>query len=265
MATVRFLGLFPWGCPQSYPPRSLVNGEIETFATGPGSFFPIQMPLSQAVAFFWRVKRWKVSFTYSFYRTTDTGYQQIDATEISYITAPNTNNPQNAIAPFLRSNNERDLVCSGDLGDPETGRLSFQWQEQLTGTAVSNGVSSTFNRTLTTRWGNLEMQEGMPTPFVYTQAASVVVNGRMFGDSVWAGFEIDINTVGSLQRSFSEVGSGILSLLGKEYTFPLFGGTEDSVTDLVIEPHEHWPYNPGDDKGPIYNTAGKQIRGFPTN
>ena len=69
-------------------------------------------------------------------------------------------------------------------------------------------------------------------------------------------------------------GTFTIVILGQEFEVPLYAiNSRSSLPEFTntlnvsarLEPLEYWPYDPGDDGGPIYDsTTGQQLRAFPS-
>jgi hypothetical protein len=76
----------------------------------------------------------------------------------------------------------------------------------------------------------------------------------------------------STSGQYGQRGSLSVSYCGLEFIAPLKLDAPDFETlydltnmDAILTATEYWPYNPGDGKGPIYDSAtGEQLRGFPS-
>jgi hypothetical protein len=70
---------------------------------------------------------------------------------------------------------------------------------------------------------------------------------------------------GGVITTLSGLGSSGGTITIDGLTVPSFLYPNTSTGSIIIEPAEYWPYNPGDGKGPIYDSAtGAQLRGFPS-
>jgi hypothetical protein len=65
---------------------------------------------------------------------------------------------------------------------------------------------------------------------------------------------------------FGTNGTWELNFSGYSFTKPLYKVLSNSApASVVMNAVEYWPYDPGDGKGPIYDSAtGEQLRGFPS-
>ena len=76
----------------------------------------------------------------------------------------------------------------------------------------------------------------------------------------------------STSGQYGQRGSLSVSYCGLEFIAPLKLDAPDFETlydltnmDATLTATEYWPYDPGDGKGPIYDSAtGEQLRGFPS-
>ena len=62
----------------------------------------------------------------------------------------------------------------------------------------------------------------------------------------------------------NEIGTCTFTSQAESKEFAL-GSTFNGTASVEISAIEYWPYDPGDGKGPIYDSAtGAQLRGFPS-
>jgi hypothetical protein len=272
MATVRHLGLFPF-CIPVYPPTAKVNDSTIIFPTGPYTQYPFATKTQQACAIWWRVKKWKLTFTFSeyfdlaLYEGLPSGsFVKVDPTTITLIGDTETGNGGSRVL----IEKENDLICAS--GAEETSFIfSFEWQAQRVGQITNPptpiNYTQNYNASLFT---NTDIQQsGFPPAFVFAEGQELQTN-----PDLWVAFGINIASFFSERPTATNYGSmaevkclgktiGQISL-GTEFNTESIGYTP-TLSNVVVEPHEYWPYDPGDGGGPIYDsTTGAQLRPFPS-
>lgn len=259
MASVKHLGLFPW-CP--YKNKQDVADRLYFGNTSPidqqiSIFEGLSMPLSDAVAMYWRVKTWRV---HGYINATsgltdengDTIWDQIDF-DLTF-------------GPQISS--ETQYVCRHFDGNTW---LNIPWSSPTFSATISGLAYSTtftfdiipfyspFLLSANNRFGFAHFaswpQDNTPSidasMYVWTRAA--------LSDS--AGGDIVYTQLSDFDGEDKSPVSIPISFLGKQYTlnkFVLFaeGGTG---SDFNIEATEYWPYDPEDGGGPIYDTSSGAI------
>lgn len=285
MASVRSLRLFPWGCVPRFPPESTLGGLTEDgeptgerliFDTGSGTYYPFEMPISHAVQMWWRVRHWKLSFEYYYFRTLTTedpgSYQETPQEAITLTTEDSP--PSDAFsAPYLFAEDEMDLACRGGFGDYETAAVQLQWTKEITRNFVITtppARSGSFQAPLVAAFSVSTQQQGFPPPFCFTASSSEFNGGRIAGSIVHACFELSIGGHSTLRAPGAEPTATAqlkLGFLGKTYSAQMYcqpdANIDEQISSVIMEPIEFWPYNPGDGGGPIYDkTTGSQLRPF---
>jgi hypothetical protein len=234
MASVRHLGLFPW-----------------CFDLATSTFNSDEL-LEYAVPMWWRVKEWTLESTVTILTNSDPpGSTTYSSTNMLKITDLPIN-----IATENTFEKETDLVCAGVLP------LSFlrrpnDWQFNSVD-VLSTGDAGWFN------YGQLRIGTSfdfaLPTGSDTTGVA--VADGHFAIESGYDG-----PTLGLIECVFCGLSFSKEMKRQPIYLDPDGGpGSLAEVTscDFVLSATEYWPYDPGDGKGPIYDSAtGAQLRGFP--
>lgn len=279
MATVRHLGLFPF-CVSPFPP----NSNIEDFGTlvrevGPYTEYPFTLPIRLCTRMWWTVRHWKITFNYYELRTgAAAGGNPGDFTLINQAVELTTADDGVAGYDYVREiedryedigkpPQEKDLVCVtyGTEYEPASRASIFTVPLQREFSISGNGGISTTSSTLEfyTSWDN--QQDGYSAPFSET-----IENKPDDKDpNFWAALSFSFRGWDSHQPQKSKVEMGKFELLGVDRDLPIShiatgAGVTETLTNLLIEPQEFWPYDPGDGLGPIYDIeTGKQLRAFP--
>jgi hypothetical protein len=257
MASVRHLGLFPW-CPyknKADVAERLFFGDTNPIDTQLAIYESLEMPLSDAVAMYWRVKQWRM---FGFIQATTDG---ITIDTINFDVTFN----QNTIA------SEKNYVCRYFDGESWSG-LPYT-KPSFTGsvTGLSSPVIFTFDVSFfyspfllpsDYRFGFAHFLQwpsnNRPTLnsglYVWNQAS-------LFDDAGGTIVYSQLVTSGSGQQATVPV-----SFLGKTYNIQTSVTGIGLSSSFNIEASEYWPYDPNDGGGPIYDsTTGTQLRAFPTN
>jgi hypothetical protein len=273
MATVRHLGLFPF-CVSPYPPNSNIsNGGTAIRETGPLTEYPFKLPIRLCTRMWWTVKHWRISFDYYQFRDLSDEYNPGDYTLIDQsvlvTTSSNTlfgGGPdyvkaiENGLFGFDIS--ERKLVCvTSGTGYEEASRMN-SWSVQLSREFLIEGSSGTSSieaeLSFYTNWDNQQL--GFSAPFAKSEEDD---------SNLWTAIAFSFASWRSDFDAEGESGSGTFKLLDVERQFSisrttLSEGTTETISNLVIEPAEFWPYDPDDGLGPIYDSqTGAQLRAFP--
>jgi hypothetical protein len=254
MATVRHLGLTPSGCPV-------------TVSSG----YP-WMSLQNAVAAYWRVKKWKLEVvagweiagqgsTFLSFEMQKTGLTPFKYISEAWRTPFGGGDFFLALSSYFGDDpqNETHLVC-----DPPDLQLLDPEQEALSGAA----------RFFYTGIGEPATSDSITTEIILTSnivynsenelfAPSISYNGRTFR---WV--TISSSPFLTTNPTYGEYGTFNLKMLGQTFSSPIFainnrGGNVMDI-NVTLEAEEYWPYDPGDGGGPIYDSAtGEQLRPFP--
>jgi hypothetical protein len=228
MASVRHLGLFPW-----------------CFDRATSSFNSDEF-LEYAVPMWWRVKEWTLESTVTILTNSDPpGSATFNSTNTFRITDLPIN-----IATANTFQKETDLVCAGVI-PASFLRLPNDWEFTLN-IAAQDGF----------------LQIGTSFDFALPSAqdtAGVAVAGGHFATDpqLNGGTNYDGATVGSIESVFC----GLSFSKAMKRQPPQEGGSlaEFTSCNFVLTATEYWPYDPGDGKGPIYDSVtGEQLRGFPS-
>lgn len=259
MATVRHLGLFPF-CVSEQPVKNTAGDVIEV---GAGTFYPLSVSTEDALAIWWRVKKWRVSFLYEEYEDlTYSGeyngsYREIQSSAVSVLTS--TGSPQIIAA------SERDLVC---LQSEEQAAAAFQWQ-------------ATFQVDGMIFYEPPPPPDPTPPPTVisFERTDPIVLSFGLYGEVFSPLFVRQDSSnlfvqmrlaIGQTQTTYPfNQTTGIFEINGREYSFLIGTQFEDdgiarTITNLRVAPEEYFAYDPNDGMGPIYDTTtGEQLRPFP--
>lgn len=257
MASVRHIGLFPF-CVGSYPPKFKdFDGSESILDTGPRSPYPIALPKRYATRLWWTVKHWTITGTYYYYRTlAPTGYEEITG-QINVATTDSDFTATDFVSRILADGqNEKKLVCQkGILG----GQRSFQWTIELdrVSDTGSGQVQSTTTSPLNLDIGGARFQTGYAPQIVKSPA---IENQPL---EFWINMAVSFGSWSSESPFQDRQASCEFNLLGLTKPIPLYAVDSDATEtlDLTLQPSEFWEYNPGDDKGPIYEkTTGATLR-----
>jgi hypothetical protein len=254
MAAFNHLGLFPRStpCPRQEDPISDVLFTDIWISSSPAFLY--------ACAHYWRVKTWRVSVDATFKeRNEDTVFSTSSSDLISqgierlYYTYPSP--PEEDDSFGTTPSSEAELICGADVD-----HSLFRYQE------VGSGATETF-----ISYAYDYNAGGVPAIFRLDGSGNV--------SEVKTPFSFYGNTTRWNFRAYpfagntGTYGTFTYTLLGQSFTTPIYGRNFDgsglilggtlSITASIV-PEEYWPYDPGDGKGPIYNTAfGNQLRPFP--
>jgi hypothetical protein len=252
MAAFNHLGLFPRSTPCPRQEDLLYDlGLTDIWISSSPAFL-------YACAHYWRVKTWRVSVDATWKEvngvivfsssTSDLISQGI---ERLYYTYPSP--PEEDDSFGTTPSSESELIC-----DQEKSRHSlFRYNEVGSG-ASATAISFEYeyyagdgNAPALFRLDSSGNVSEVKTPF-YFRGQTTQWN---FNTYPFAG-----NT--------GTYGTFTYTILGQSFTTPFYAinargeGSLSIAASLV--PEEYWPYDPGDGKGPIYNTAfGNQLRPFP--
>jgi hypothetical protein len=266
MATVRHLGLFS---------RAFALCPVEENATD-FVYNDIHMPLSGVVAVYWRVKKWKFSFSAQWAEiNANQATWELEKT-IEFTVGEYVFDVENTIyRDGVAAENERELVCGmkediikgasdeGIIEMPASGHFIYMFVSDIvlaTGGTGAGEAGSAISFTLKMPYNgpaSIYNEEQLFTPPIDLE----------FRTAQWIANTVEYNsTIGSY-------GSFNLKMLGKTYSCQIFGRngrngsfgfTNTLSINADLEPAEYWPYDPDDGLGPIYDKdTGAQLRAFP--
>lgn len=268
MATVRHLGLFPF-CIAAYPPKDESGTELQI---GDGTPYPIIVSKQDAAAIWWRVKKWRMSFTYSEYidfslQGQYTGsYQEILPTSSSFVSNSNT-----LFGPKTLITAENELVCLKGYEEASFGDSGWNTTYQVNGQITYEPAPPN--------------PAPPPTPIDFERTDgsgfSIGIVNQIFGplfsktansQSDQLAVLLDV-TVGPFNtRRVEQAATATFSINGNSYPFQIgvqfdeSSGESYTLQNLILEPYEWWAYDPNDGGGPIYDTTtGQQLRPSPLN
>jgi hypothetical protein len=280
MATVRHLGLFPRNflCPS----ENFFGQEI------PRQYPDIWMPPEYALAMYWRVKKWRFSYSNAWAEISNTFWQYSSSAEFfvgQYRQFTQTGFPPEDGIRTLEDYTfgeppatETKLVCGVDLIEgevlveqdfeeptlePVTFENHFNCIVNIISLQSTDGGSGTGMLGETNSWG--------PHAAFYRNGS----NGLEFRPGIrffmrtfrWVSIYAS-NWTSTVQPPSGPYGTFSYKLLGQTFSTDIYaynsrGGTTLNVT-ADLEALEYWPYDPGDGGGPIYDSAtGAQLRPFP--
>ena len=285
MASVRHLGLFPF-CVGMYPPKTLVNNGTNVFATGAGTLYSLQLGKQEACALWWRVKEWRVTFTFSEYFDLQLFEDQYTGSFVEVLPITITLTTSGVFGKgfpstgqFSFEGDETGLVCLNESESAASG-FSWDWQAQRVGqityppdpiTGIQpppTPINYTQNYTASL-FTNVTQQLGFPPAFVYADGQ----NSETRNPDLWAAFALQVDQFYSERQYANNALTAPVKLLEKTVGQLSLGtqfdeasiGYTPTLSNVVVEPHEYWPYDPGDGLGPIYDsTTGAQLRAFPS-
>jgi hypothetical protein len=253
MATVKHLGLFPW-CPYK-DKQSVIDtlyfGNQSPFEGQISIFEGLKVPTSDAVAMFWRVKKWRV-------------HGQIQASA----GGPAQTIPFDVtVGPEIES--EKNYVCryfDGDfwLNIPwSEGTFEAQLEDLNTPTAFTFNIvffysvsllPANFRNGFAHLADTQEQPQGQPRQLFVWNFASL-----SDGDGGIA--YTQLSSFGGEGRVEYEIP---VTFLDKTYSLKkyILGSTGEESFNITAS--EYWPYDPEDGGGPIYDSeTGEQLRAFP--
>lgn len=291
MGSLTHLGAFPF-CVQYYPVGivddggnvSLFSGQVELddprlelFSTGNGTLWPVKMPLAAATKMWWVAKHWKVSYNYDHFIDLEGDYA---AGSFNRINSPTSfqhfsNDLANAnnFSYVSQVGDEREIPCFVAFNNAFAGR-SFVWNTTVEREVYLSGPGS--------------IQSSPGGGFPYQSIFEDVVQFRLgFGAGIQAfdlfppfanseedgqlycAFSAELDTTFDLWKSqapqvLGQEEPSLLKIGSDEFAFGIFDqgpypASTMSLTNLVIEPLEYWPYDDG--TGPFWDTAtGAQLK-----
>jgi hypothetical protein len=293
------LGLFPRGLDGCIPtdwPDPYVSGESPFVysAVFEGRQIPdIWMPLKDAIAMYWRVKKWKwsVSMTWAEIDGSVATYSFNEEREVWAGGLSFLNKEENTIISDIESEepttDERSLVCGlptpevteliyFDEGDPvevtSFSRAHFAASIGEIWTATGGdqqGESLDIGRAYI-RWGgelgDIPGLTALPYPPAYARKnqqdkweymPTPVVTFNVGAAGRW-----DIRVFPDLSGEEEAYGTMTYKFLDKTYDCPIYATNQSAndpdftntlSIDATLEAMEYWPYDPGDGGGPIYS------------
>lgn len=269
MATVRHLGLFPYEL--TYGAAS--TGPLPDAGGGDGLGQYVKMPLEAAMFAWWVVKKWRVKMECSAYNIFN-GITYPWADFVEELEVPRNSEGgiffgAATITEGEQVANEKHLVCDrfGDQGGVAV--LSFG----DTGSVIGNyGYSvSIFN----TGGSPLPTRQAKADPKNYWAYFNSYLNPAATGVFLSTSYgQAQTRFLGQIS-SVTEVGKMRINVGGAfaELEFPYYMGIRPinaatvggASINLTMTAVEFFPYDPGDDGGPIYDsTTGAQLRAFPS-
>jgi hypothetical protein len=278
MAEVRHLGLFPF-CIGEYPPIVTASPNTNPYIpTGPHSLYQFTLKTEDAMAFWWRIKEWKLSFTFS-------DYNDLSITDGRYAGSYERIFPINielySTSGFLRiglktlATKETDLICLSGF-EENAYEYGWQWQAQRVGEITyppdpETGIQpppTPINYTHTSVAlvsNNIPDVESFSSPFSYAEGQNHTTSDPDF----WTPFVVTVDQFASHRNDYlSNETTAEVKMLGRKIGQLSLGtllefpdGYNANLTNVVVEPIEYWPYDPNDGGGPIYDsTTGEKLR-----
>lgn len=261
MATVRHLGLFPF-CSSSYPPD---NG-LTVFDVGEFTQYPFTLSVIKACELWWRVKAWRLSFTYAQFIDLHLAGDAPVGSFAEILPTPVVLGSKDSEFNTLRGTieNEKSLVCLSDI-EAAAQYYIWSWTAVRSFFIASDPPSSgssvvTFQAAFATNWDTQQL--GFAPPFVAQEDPQK--------KELWTAFFLEIAEFSTL-RSDDAVAEGLFAIGPPdqltEKVYPIGSnvigpGYSSSLTGLEVRAIEYFPYTSGE--GPIYDTdTGRQLRAFP--
>jgi hypothetical protein len=245
MASVRHLGLFPF-CIIDANKRKTDGGN--QIPLGEGTLYPLQIPIEEAMSWYWKVKQWKVTASITFKPSPEDLPQTISDEKfvISHAQTFGTLPPANI--PL----NEKYLVCEEETSLDVGGNLDAIQFYLFSLTVAPVGTNDPF----------------------FVERMFYNDNGWP-PKNVWPALFVYISYLGglsveSINPNISSIKSGgKITIKASNNTYTIASFVPDSAEfidgEIEIEAIEYWPYDPGDGLGPIYDsTTGAQLRPFPS-
>lgn len=268
MAEVRHLGAFPF-CIEKFPPKEY-DSQIE-LATGPFSNYPFTLKKNKASDFWWRVKKWNLSFVFEDYidRTFLGEYEGSFAEASTQITLTGESAETNGLRFVIED--EKGLVCLS-FTEEAIFVQTWSWSAQYVGQTTYPPDPETG-------------EQPQPTPINYTQNYSAEFCNQNFQQAfsplfVFSEDQDDTTKNADLHTScrltigpfLSNAEEGVVTSQATATikmfdnnlaSFPIgmaeSAGQTTTISDVVIEASEYFEYDPNDGLGPIYdkNTGAK--------
>jgi hypothetical protein len=259
------------------------------------------MSASDALAMFWRVKKWRISLEVNGLGIPPYGYstsREVSVLQKSFyrrevITLfPEPGEP--FIIPFAvetieegptltdsldtqlgRTANEKDLVCRPPTASAEFSYVHFGLKERVQADmtdviSAAIGIASPTLMEVDLGWilqdeNFLQLQ---PAFFVReTEGGAYEYAPNLFLTCTALYVDVLLSPIPGSSNVYRKVGTLSFSFLGKEFSTDIMGDTgplTEFEMNVSVNAIEYWPYDPGDGDGPIYDSAtGEQLRPFP--
>jgi hypothetical protein len=254
MASVTQLGLFS-GCPENLATLLAIGNRL----------YP-NFSLADTLAFYWRVKRWKFSFSGSWIEDNRPdpvtfSYSGEWSFSVGQIVFSDENIPLGQAVYGVIPQSETKLICGVDPVD-----VSFPNEDNPNGPPF---VVTYHHHAFLDARQRVEPDNGIRIGVIIDGGALYREHngGLLFAPNIY----LSINTTRWLavaNESYGVIyGALSINLIGKNFTVPISAmNTRNSTTasfNATLEAEEYWPYDPQDGGGPIYDSStGAQLRDF---
>jgi hypothetical protein len=242
MASVRHLGLFPF-CVVDASKRKTNSGN--PIPLGDGTLYPLQIPISEAILWYWRIKKWKIEASITYQSGPNGAIETVsdDKTIISH--ADGFEN-----VPL----NEKFLVCPKETNLDTAGNLDSVQFVLFSLIVGAVGTNDPFTKERIFHNDETEFLKNVwPSLFIYA--------------SYFGGLYVSSIVVGNVNSESSKRG-GLITIETRENLYTVDSYVPDTAEfvdgEIKITATEYWPYDPQDGLGPIYDKdTGAQLRPFP--